>query len=264
MKLFGRNKKHDHSSFKPERKVNFVIAGAQKAGTSALDVYLRAHPQICMANLKEVHFFDNEDVFKKSETDYAFYHSFFSPNPRHRLLGETTPIYMYWYDAPKRIWEYNPSMKIIIILRNPIERAYSHWNMERARENDSYSFWDAIQSEQQRCRESLPYQHRIYSYVNRGFYTEQLRRVWLYFPMEQTLILRNEDLRHKPREMIDAICGFLAVDPLEKVERMTVHSTPYDSAMDPRARYYLKHVFEYEIRYLERLLDWDCSDWLNC
>jgi hypothetical protein len=45
---------------------------------------------------------------------------------------------------------------------------------------------------------------------------------------------------------------------------MTVHSTPYDSAMDPRTRYYLKHVFEYEIRYLERLLDWDCSDWLNC
>jgi hypothetical protein len=142
--------------------VNFLICGTQKGGTSALDAYLKEHPQICMAEQKEVHFFDNEDLFRHKKPAYDIYHSAFSPKVSHKLLGEATPIYMYWYSAPLRIWKYNHSMKLIILLRNPIDRAYSHWNMERVRNTDCVSFWEAIQSEQKRCRESLPYQHRVY------------------------------------------------------------------------------------------------------
>lgn len=185
------------------KKVGFVIAGTQKGGTSALDAYLREHPEICMADKKEVHFFDTEKYFQKEKVDYSVYHSFFSPKSSHTLLGETTPIYMYWYDSPRRIWQYNPSMKIIVILRNPIRRAYSHWNMERDRKADTVSFWEAIQHESNRCREALPYQHRVYSYVDRGFYSEQLRRVWTYFPKNQTLILKSEDLKANPRETLE-------------------------------------------------------------
>ena len=143
--------------------VDFIVAGAQKGGTTALDFYLRQHPNICMATGKEVHFFDTEKFFQGHKVDYDEYHSRFEPNASHVLVGEATPIYMYWHYAPRRIWEYNSKMKLIILLRNPIERAYSHWNMERSRNWEHLPFWDAIQYESQRCREALPYQHRVYS-----------------------------------------------------------------------------------------------------
>jgi len=161
-------------------KVNFLICGVQKGGTTAMYNYLSGHPEVFLVKRKEAHFFDFERFFQTAQIDYSIYHSLFNPTPQQRVLGESTPIYMYWHEAPKRIWQYNPDMKLIAVLRNPIDRAYSHWNMEYDRKTDSLPFWEALQSEAQRCREALPYQHRVYSYVDRGFYTEQLRRLWTY------------------------------------------------------------------------------------
>ncbi|MEP9410127.1 MAG: sulfotransferase domain-containing protein [Candidatus Brocadia sp.] len=245
------------------KKVGFVIAGTQKGGTSALDTYLREHPEICMAEKKEVHFFDNEKYFQNGKVDYSVYHSFFQPKSSHKLLGETTPIYMYWYDSPRRIWQYNPSMKIIIVLRNPIDRAYSHWNMQRDRNIDSLSFWDAIQREPERRRVALPYQHNRFSYIDRGFYSEQLRRIWTYFPKDQTLILKSEDLRMNPKEILEKVCHFLDLSYFRNVAVKDVHSRPYVSCMTHKEWEYLKFQFEYEVRNLERMLGWDCSDWLD-
>ena len=129
------------------RKVDFAICGTQKGGTSALDAYLREHPEICMADVKEVHFFDTEKHFAREAINYSKYHSFFTPQKSHKILGEATPVYMYWPNAPQRLREYNPRMKLIILLRNPIERAYSHWNMQRTRGIDKLPFWDAIREE---------------------------------------------------------------------------------------------------------------------
>lgn len=244
-------------------KVNFIICGTQKGGTSALDMYLRAHPEICMARKKEVHFFDNEDVFRAGAPDYSIYHSFFAPEPRHKVIGEATPIYMYWRDAPRRIWQYNRDMKLVVILRNPIDRAYSHWNMERSERRDSASFWDAIRSEEERCREALPYQHRVYSYMDRGFYLEQLRRLWAYFPKHQVLVLKNEDLRKHPNETLQKVFAFLGVGLLPLLKPVDVSGYPRNSSMNDTERQYLRSVFEYEIRGLERVLGWDCNDWLS-
>lgn len=244
------------------KKVDFVIAGTQKGGTSALDAYLREHPEICMANVKECHFFDNERYFQEKDIDYSTYHSFFTPEPQHKLLGEATPIYMYWHDAPKRMWMYNPAMKIIVILRNPIERAYSNWNMELSRSNDTLSFWDAIRAEGERCREALPYQHRIYSYIDRGFYVEQLRRIWNCFPKNQTLVIRNEDLRNNTDKTLYEVFRFLDVGCLPKIDKKDVHSIPCLATMTDNEKEYLRYVFEYEIRNLERILGWDCNNWL--
>lgn len=195
-------------------KVNFLIGGAQKGGTTTLDSCLRAHPSVGMAKQKEVYFFDNDARFRGvTEVDYDAYHSAFSPEFSGRLLGEATPIYMYWYAAPRRVWEYNPAMKWILVLRNPIERAYSHWNMERSRGTESLPFFEAIKCERERCREALPVQHRIYSYVDRGFYVEQIWRIWNYFPVEQTLFLKSEDLRDTPSDTLVKIATFLDIDP---------------------------------------------------
>lgn len=244
------------------RKVGFLICGAQKGGTTALYDYLEGHPDICMADKKEVHYFD-VDHFFNDQPDYSKYHSFFKPKRTHKILGEATPIYMYWNDAPERIFEYNPQMKIIILLRNPIERAYSHWNMERSKGLDKLPFWDAIKSEKERCRESLPFQQRVYSYIDRGFYLKQLKRVWSFFPKESVLILKSDDLKNKPDVTIDSVCGFLQVKHLDNTPVINSNSVPYESSMSEAERNYLKSIFESEIKGIERELHWDCSDWLQ-
>lgn len=256
MKLFNRLSKKNI-------KVNFVIAGTQKGGTSALTEYLRLHPGICMAERKEVHFFDNEEHFLKKPPDYKPYHAYFRPNPSTQLFGEATPAYMYWYSAPRRIWEYNPDMKLIMLLRNPIERAYSHWNMQRDRGKDSMSFYDALMRERQRCREVLPFQHKLYSYIGRGFYTEQIRRIWHYFPDTQTLIMKTEDMRAHPESTLRKIYEFLGVHPSKAAEPIDIHSRPYVTPLAEKEERYLENIFEFEIRQLERMLGWDCSDWLS-
>jgi len=262
-----------------QRLVDFVIGGTQKGGTTALDAYLREHPEICMADksevlsatahpetaaagMKEVHFFDNEACFVGEKPDYSTYHRRFNPGKSHKVLGEATPIYMYWHEAPRRIWEYNPGMKLILLLRDPIERAYSHWNMERSRKADTLSFWDAIRTEKERCRAALPLQHRVYSYISRGLYTEQLYRLWRYFPKDRVLCVKSEDLKRKLHETLSRICEFLQVSRCQGVASRNVHSLPYESGMTERERDYLRGIFEPEVAKLEKELNWNCSDWL--
>ena len=243
-------------------KVKFLIVGAQKSGTSALDKYLRSHDQIEMAKTKEVHFFDNEEFFV-STVDYSNYNASFENKSNSLIKGESTPIYMYWYAAPKRIWEYNPEMKLIAVLRNPIERAFSHWNMQRDRNIDDLSFSVAIRSEVERCRGTLPLQTRIYSYIDRGFYTEQIRRLWHFFPRDQTLLLKYEDLKFDHSNTLSKISEFLGVKEFADIQYSDTHSRNYVSSISEEDRSYLKNIFYYEIKKLETMLSWECSDWLR-
>jgi hypothetical protein len=211
------------------------------------------------AGRKEVHFFDNEAHFANGKPDYSNYYRRFSPADAHKVLGEATPIYMYWNDAPRRIREYNPEMKFILLLRDPIERAYSHWNMERIRNAEPLSFWDAINNEEERCRAALPLQHRVYSYISRGLYAEQLRRIWRFFPRDQVLCLKSEDLDHS----LGRVCEFLQVSPFECAASQKVHALPYEAGLAEKERDYLRGIFEPDIAKLEEELNWSCSEWLS-
>jgi hypothetical protein len=260
----GKRYKDCHGSLAaPPEKVAFVIAGTQKGGTTALASYLYEHPEIGMPTVKEVHFFDTHEHFASAEVDYAKYHAYFNRALRKRLLGDATPIYMYWDAAPPRIWQYNPAMKLILLLRNPITRAYSQWNMERERGSDPLPFEQAIRTEVERSRDALPLQHRLYSYVDRGFYSDQLRRIWRYFPVEQTLVLKSEELQHEPEAALARIADFLGIARFAAAAPRNVHARPYQGPMSVEARRYLGDVFEFEIRSLERTFGWNCSKWLE-
>ncbi|MBN2825241.1 MAG: sulfotransferase domain-containing protein [Campylobacterales bacterium] len=241
-------------------KVNFLIIGVQKGGTTALDSYLRKHPQISMAKQKEVHYFDNESNFENSP-DYDKYHQYFEENDK--LKGETTPIYIYWNNAIERIWEYNKNIIIIVILRNPIERAYSHWNMELSRNAEKMDFYDAIIHEGERTKEALPYKHRVYSYVDRGFYSEQLRNLYRYFDKSQVLVIKNEHLKQYPLETLNQVCAFLKVDKFKSIEAQSIHAREYTAPMDAKSFEYLRHQFEYDIKECERITEQDCSNWMK-
>jgi hypothetical protein len=104
-------------------------------------------------------------------------------------------------------------------------------------------------------------QHRVFSYTDRGFYCEQIRRLWRFFPREQTLFLKTEDLRTRPQESLDRVFDFLGVRR-QSVEPQVVESSSYSSEMDAADRARLADLYEHEVRQLERLLDWDCRNWL--
>ena len=245
-----------------QQRVGFVIAGTQRGGTTTLYEYLRRHPQICMPAQKELHFFDNEELWRSPPPDFAHYHAAFPVEPAHRLLGEATPIYMYWEPALARMRDYNPAMKLIVILRNPITRAYSHWNHERQAGREPLSFREALLAEPARTEQARPRQLRDSSYVQRGMYTAQLRRIWANFPVGQTLVLRTDDLGTALADVFARIASFLGVATFTPVLPIAANAHAYEEPMTAADRRYLAGVFEPEIRALERLLGWECSDWL--
>lgn len=241
--------------------VNFVIGGTQKGGTSALDSFLRQHPQICMPETKkELHYFDKEENFA-GRPKYKTYHANFKPGSQHRVIGEATPIYMYWNAAPQRIWSYNPKMKWIMVLRNPVERAFSAWNMEAKRDAERLSFKEAVEREPERCREALPLQHRVFSYIDRGFYSAQVRRIFNIFGRENCLILLNEDLRNNHKDTLRGVFDFLAVDHNIIPNEASVFEHDYDATIDPDLCCSLMETFYFDIKELERLLQRDLSAW---
>lgn len=241
--------------------VNFVIGGTQKGGTSALDSFLRQHPQICMPETtKELHYFDKEENFD-GRPNYKKYHANFKPGPQHRAIGEATPIYMYWNAAPYRIWSYNQKMKWIMVLRNPVERAFSAWNMETKRGAEHLSFKEAVERETERCREALPLQHRVFSYIDRGFYSSQVRRIFNIFGRDNCLILLSEDLRSSHRETLRGVFDFLGVDNSLVPKEASVFEQDYDEEINPELYGKLMETFFFDIKELERFLQRDLSKW---
>ncbi len=241
-------------------RVDFVIGGTQKGGTSALDSFLRQHPEICMPETrKELHFFDRE----ADDTDYKKYHANFKPTPQHRVIGEASPIYMYWETAPYRIWKYNPKMKWILVLRNPVARAFSAWNMETKRSKEKLSFAEAIDKESKRSREALPLQHRVFSYIDRGFYAHQVRRLFNIFGKGNCLVLLNEELRNDHKKTLRRVFDFLGVDSSFVPPESSVFEQEYADKIDNKSRSRLIDIFYFDIKELERLLKRDLSNWYS-
>jgi hypothetical protein len=242
-------------------KVGFIVAGAQKGGTSALDHYLREHAELCLPQEKELHFFDTDHCFAAEPVDYAPYRACFNPGPGHRLLGEATPAYLYWPTAAERIARYNPAMRLIVVLRNPVTRAFSHWNMSRRTGREPLPFRQALEAEAQRLR-ALPLEvAKSFTYIDRGFYTQQLQRLWRYFPREQTIVFKSEELLTEHSAVLTKVAGFLGIAPFPHLAEKRAEVREYDTVMSNEEKRYLCARFETEIGELERLLGWDCSAW---
>lgn len=203
-------------------RVTFIIAGVQKGGTTALFDYLGDYPDVALSDVKEAHFFDDETL-DWAAPDYGPYHAHF-PSPDGRPCGEATPIYSYWPNSLERIAAYNPAMKLILILRDPVERAWSHWRMEFARGAETEPFAWCIREGRQRLFDATPWgHHREFSYVERGFYAEQVERLLGLFPREQVLVLRSEDLRADPGPALAAVRTFLGLPPAPAPAPREVH-----------------------------------------
>ena len=204
-------------------QIDFIIAGAQKAGTTALFDYLGDHPQIGLSDVKEVHFFDDEGQDWRAP-DYGAYHAHFDLADRNLVWGEATPIYLYWKDSLARIRAYNPGIRLIVLLRDPVARAYSHWKMEFARGAETHPFDWCVRAGRQRLSAAEPWGfHREFSYVERGYYGAQIEHLLSLFPADQLLVLRAEDLEAKPGPVLETVSAFLGVDAPPPAQPRRVH-----------------------------------------
>jgi Sulfotransferase domain len=193
--------------------------------------------------------------------DYRAYHANFTPRIPGQLRGDATPSYMYWNPAPARMARYNPALRIIVVLRNPITRAYSHWNKEWRRGREALPFMEALRAEPERARAALPLQIRREAYADRGFYCRQLRRLWEHFPVDQTLILQSSALQADPVATLARIAHFLGLGPFPPGAARAANVRQYEQPLRPDEWTYLAGIYADEIRELEQLLGWDCSSW---
>ncbi len=241
-------------------KLDFIVAGAQKCGTTALHYFLEKHRNIALPDKQELHFFDNEDLFSK-KVNYNLLHESFEPIGKSIVAGENTPSYIYWKPAIERIRNYNKAIKLIILLRNPVLRAFSHWNMQRERGFDDLDFLDAVKEESNRQQEASPFQSRRFSYIDRGFYSEQVERVFRFFPREQVKVIKFEEFRKNLPAVLNSIFTFIGVKPLGNIRNKEKNPIPYQREITGIERRYVCKLFKEDIARLEKLLGWDCSDW---
>lgn len=239
---------------------DFIIVGVQKGGTTSLYKYLIEHPNIAPIYVKEPHFFDI--YFHKG---IGWYRSHFPTAvekyyarhiQKHDLItGEASPYYLIHPLAPKRIAKTLPKAKLIVLLRNPIDRAYSQYQHQRRQPGvEPLSFEEAIECEEQRLANEVEklardekyvsFNHRHYSYLARSTYIDQLPGWMSTFPKEQLLILKSEDLYTDPSSIVKQTLEFLNIPQVEQAKQYKPFNEARYTPMEPATRERLVAYFK--------------------
>jgi hypothetical protein len=183
--------------------LDFIVIGVHKSGTTALFQYLRHHPKIYIPPEKEVGFFSNEEWFARGWE--RFVREFFARAPNDVLWGKITPQYMAYPQIPERISRKMPDVKLIALLRNPVDRALSHYRMAVRIGGERRPFREVI-SDQLEKTDSV-------TLLSLGEYARILRLYLRHFPPEQLLVLFTEELEKRPQVVLDSILNHIGLEP---------------------------------------------------
>lgn len=205
---------------KYRRLPDFMIIGAMKCGTSSLYSYITQHPKIIAARKKELHYFDWN--YDKGTDWYKSNFPLQRKNNATKLTGEGTPMYMFCPVIAKRIHEQCPDIKLIVLLKNPVDRAISHYYHSLRSGREDTSIMDALLAEEDRTRESIERMSQgdckwdknliWHTYKSRGLYLDQIEDYWQYFDQDQILILSTEQLTVTFDKEMAKVFSFLGVD----------------------------------------------------
>ena len=208
-------------------KVDFFIVGAPKAGTTSLYYYLNEHPEIVMSSQKETDFFSDESLQKQGLyygknriSSMEHYHALFE-NYENKVVGEASVSYLFYEDVPNKIKAYNASAKIIIMLRNPADRAFSHYLMDYRLGLINQSFESVIAEKNRSRKQELFYQQ----FVRLGLYYEQLKRDFETFGKENVHIIFYDDFKNDLQNQVQKTYDFLEVDSTFVAQLNTKHNT---------------------------------------
>ena len=245
----------------------YLVIGAQRSGSTSLHDYLAANPAVLTSVVKEVHYFH-----RYYEKGPYWYRSRFPLVLRRRWvrrrtgtvppIGEATPDYLFDPRAPARVHAFDSRMRLIAVLRDPVERAFSHWRMEVRHGLEALSFEDALDREEEELDAGLERLSRTEGYVDeafsrsytaRGRYAEQLERWLELFPEEQLLVLSSEELLADPASTLEHVWTFLGV-PAWRSDVPRLRGAQDEASMAPATRERLARAFEPHNRRLEELV----------
>lgn len=308
---------------------NFLVVGAAKAGTTSIYQYLQQHPQVYLSPIKEANYFAKDIPLDKIRKDYykggaldvasyvetdlseqihiafveqeAHYRKLFKNVKDEKAVGEISNAYLHSEVAAEEIYAANPDMKIIMILRDPIKRAFSHYKMTLRIGLVKDSFYEELQRDYNATEKGFRVTHL---YVEMGQYADQVQRFLKVFPREQVKIFLFDDLRSDVAGLIDDMLGFLGVDTKDAVDtsfqankasvpknaglvhflrktgirkvaknlaprfiadaaKKFFYKQKDDLTITQRERDFLRPLFEEDVRRLEKILDRDLSHWLK-
>lgn len=231
------NKRESEQQNNSRTMPNFLIIGAGKAGTSSIYYYLQQHPQVYMSPLKEPKFFalegeplnfqgpDRDIVNRNSVNNLEAYQNLFRAVSTEIAIGEASPLYLYSPKAPARIKHYLPEAKLIAILRNPVERAFSSFTHLLREGYENLSFEQALVVEENRIQKKWA---PLWHYTQKGYYYEQLKRYFDIFDRGQIQVYLYEDLQANSTNVIQNIYNFVGVDNtfIPDLSRKNVSGTP--------------------------------------
>lgn len=217
------------------RMPTFLVLGAQKAGTTSLYHYLRQHPEVFMASVKEPNFFAFEgeelryigpggapaSVNGYSITDLETYRTLFDKAGEAKARGEASTLYLYLPSAADRIRHYVPDARLIAVLRNPVERAYASYMHCIRDDREPLEFASALRAEQGRIADHWGF---LWHYTQVGRYPEQLRRFFDRFPREQVRVHLYDDFRRDPVAVVQDVYAFIGVDTSFAPDTALVHN----------------------------------------
>lgn len=273
LKKLGKKAFHTYKLLTWQKRAlpDFIIIGAQKAGTTSLFNYLSKHPDIIPPITKEVHYFDGGlnpsiDNFAKGEKWYKSHFPLRS-KLKNKKTFEASPLYLFNPLAPYRIKELLPDVKLIALLRNPVDRAISHYFHEKRNNYDPLGELDAMKEEENRMTNlaiNKDFKNREfikYSYKSRGRYYEQLERYFSLFPKKNILVIESERFFSNPECVLKDILEFIGVDDKFKFVNLKPINTGYNKRkVDEELYVYLNEYFKPINNKLFEIID-DKYDW---
>ena len=254
---------------------DFVIIGARKSGTTSLYDFVIKHPAIAPASKKEVVYFSSvhypdELRYRSNFPTNLSRRRFYKKTNQKLLSGEATPFYLFKPMVPGRMKDLLPDVKLIVILRNPVDRAYSDYHFSVKREREALSFESAIKLEEERCAEErermfkdpgfLPINYYAYSYLAQGLYADQLERWFKHYVRKQFLILATEDLYKNRQLALDQVFDFLGVSPFQVGNLRDLNVGGYKEMNADTRKFLIKYFKPHNERLsklLQRSFDWD-------
>jgi Sulfotransferase domain len=221
---------------------DFVVIGTQKGGTSFFYRLVTEHPLVRGAAAKELHFFDN-----KFSEGVGWYRRCFSKGKRvdgyRTITGEASPSYLFDPQVPERMARIVPNARLIALLRNPVDRAYSHYQMEVRRGKEGRSFEEATEEEMTSAEdEGNTVVDVRYAYLRRGLYAEQLERFSFFANRDRLLVVKSENLFTRRLEVLERVLSFLRLPPFESTLAPPAGRPTYEP-MDPLTRRRLEGFF---------------------
>jgi hypothetical protein len=217
------------------RLPDWIVVGAMKSGTTSVARWLKAHPEAWLVPDKEVHYFNRDELYERGPDWYC---GLFAGAPADVRVGEASPTYMFVPEAVRRMAALVPDARLVACLREPVDRAYSHYWHNWHRELETRTFAEAVAAEMRDPVWAPP------GYLMRGRYLPQIERLLEHYPREHLHVVTTTELAADPQAAFSAVCRHVGVDDTVTVPN---DGAPENTYREHRAQRLYRAMFRYRL-----------------